>query len=192
MEFELARNWWVVALRGVLAILFGLVAFLWPFIWLTAVVYIFAAYALVGGAFALAAVLMGGGRPGRWWVLLLEGLAGIAFGVVTFAWPWAPVIEVTVLAYFIGYWLMMTGILQVIAAVRLHGHARGAWLFALGGILSVLLGAGYVFFPGAGLWVLAIWTGAYSVAFGALLLALAFQLRGMGRYASNREGLAVP
>jgi uncharacterized membrane protein HdeD (DUF308 family) len=192
MEFELARNWWVVALRGVLAILFGLVAFLWPGLaWLT-VVYIFAAYALVDGVFAIGAVVTGQTRPGHWWALLLEGVVGIAFGVLTFAWPLAAVIDMLVLLYFIAGWLIVTGVFEVIAAVRLRRHIRGEWALALAGILSVLLGVGFALAPVAGLWVLALWMGAYAVVFGVLLLVLAFRLRGLTQHASRPGGVTVP
>src|SRR5260370_16593557 len=87
MEFGLARIWWALALRGGLAILFGLLAFFWPgFLWLV-VVYLFGAYALIDGVLALIAAVTGHGESGPWWALLLEGLVGIAVGILAFPWP---------------------------------------------------------------------------------------------------------
>jgi uncharacterized membrane protein HdeD (DUF308 family) len=193
MEYELARHWWVLVLRGVMAILFGLVAFFWPYIALLAVVYTFAAYALVDGAFALGALVSGQGR-GPWWGLLLEGVAGVAFGVLTFAWPFAAAINLVVLLGLVAGWLIATGVFEVVAAIRLRREIRGEWLLALSGILSVLLGIGFALFPPAGLLVMALWMSAYAIVTGALLLAAGFRLRGLARrYAPpRREAVTVP
>jgi uncharacterized membrane protein HdeD (DUF308 family) len=159
---------------------------------LLAVVYTFAAYALVDGAFALGVLLSGQGR-GHWWGLLLEGVAGVAFGVMTFAWPWAAEVNMVVLLYLVAGWLAATGVFEVIAAIRLRREIRGEWLLALSGILSVLLGFGFALFPPAGLLVMALWMGAYAVASGVLLLAVGFRLRGLARrYAPRREAVGVP
>jgi uncharacterized membrane protein HdeD (DUF308 family) len=157
-----------------------------------AVVYFFAAFALVDGVLALGAVVTGQTRPAPWWALLLEGVAGIAFGVLTFAWPWGPVVDMLVLLYFVAGWLIVTGLFEVVAAVRLRRYVRGEWALALAGILSVLLGVGFALAPGAGLWALALWMGAYWVAFGVLLLVLAFRLRSLVRHVSRPGGVTVP
>src|SRR5579875_632096 len=181
MEFGLARIWWAVAVRGVLAILFGLVAFFWPGLAWMIVVYTFAAYALIDGLFALGSVLTGHVGAAPWWALLLEGVAGIVFGVLTFLWPLVAILDMMVLLYFIAGWLVATGIFELLAAIRLRRYVRGEWLLALSGILSILLGIGFAVFPTVGLWVMALWIGAYSIVFGILLLALAFRLRSMAR-----------
>src|SRR3954463_12198609 len=98
---QLIRHWWVLALRGVLAILFGLIAFVWPGITLIALVLLFGAYALLDGLFALFAAAGAAGRHERWGALLLEGVAGIAAGVVTFIWPGMTALA---LAYVIAFW----------------------------------------------------------------------------------------
>jgi len=178
MEFELARNWWAVALRGVLALVFGVLAFFWPgFVWLV-VVTLFGAYALIDGVLAIVAAVTGRGQAGPWWALLLEGLVGIAAGVIAFAWP-----DITELAllYVIAAWSLATGIFEIVAAIRLRRYIQGEWALALGGVLSLLLGLALALVPLAGLVVVAWWIGAYAVAFGVLMLALAFQLRAWGR-----------
>jgi uncharacterized membrane protein HdeD (DUF308 family) len=176
MEYELTRSWWALALRGVFAILFGILAFVWPGLTVEVLVLLWGAYALVDGVFALAAVAAGYGRAGQWWALLLEGFVGIVVGLLTFVWPG---ITAVALVYVIASWAIATGIFEIVAAIRLRKYIRGEWLLALSGILSVLLGLGLFIAPGAGALVLVLWIGAYAIVFGVLLLALAFQLRSM-------------
>jgi uncharacterized membrane protein HdeD (DUF308 family) len=189
MEFTLARNWWAVALRGVLAILFGVVAFLWPGLLWLAVVYTFAAYALLDGLIAITAALSGHGPAGRWWALLLEGLVGIVAGILTLIWPG---ITELALLYVIAGWSLATGVFEIIAALRLRRYIEGEWALALSGVLSIILGLALALVPLAGLVVVAWWIGAYAVAFGVLLLALSFRLRRLARHAPRREAAMVP
>src|SRR5262249_4657498 len=150
--------------------LFGVIAFLWPgLLWLV-VVFTFGAYALVDGIIALILAMTGRGQAGPWWALLLEGLLGIAVGILTFVWPG---ITQLVLLYVIAWWCLVTGLLQIVGAIQLRRRIEGEWLLALTGVLSVLLGLALAFLPLAGLLAVAWWIGAYSIAFGILLLALA-------------------
>jgi uncharacterized membrane protein HdeD (DUF308 family) len=172
----LAENWWAIALRGVAAIVFGILTLLLPAISLVALVWLFGAYAVVEGVFAIVAAVSraSGGRFA--WALLLEGLVGVAAGVVAFVWP-----EITALAllYVIAAWAIVTGVLEIVAAVRLRERITNEWWLVLSGILSVVFGGLAVIFPGAGALAIVMWIGAYAVVFGALLLALAFRLRGV-------------
>lgn len=183
MVIVLARNWWALVLRGLFAVLFGIMALAWPGITLGALVLLYGAYALADGVFAIAAVMAGrtGGRP--WWSLLVEGLVGIAVGIMTFAWPG---ITALVLLYLIAAWAFVTGIFEIVAAIRLREEIRGEWLLALSGILSVLFGLALVIWPGAGAVALVWVIGAYAIAFGALLIALGFRLRSWSRRESIR------
>jgi len=183
MVIVLARNWWALVLRGLFAVLFGIIALVWPGITLGALVLLYGAYALADGVFAIASVMAGRtwGRP--WWSLLVEGLVGIAVGIMTFAWPG---ITALVLLYLIAAWAFVTGIFEVVAAIRLREEIRGEWLLALSGILSVLFGVALVIWPGAGALAL-IWViGAYAIAFGVLMIALGFRLRSWSRRESIR------
>jgi uncharacterized membrane protein HdeD (DUF308 family) len=177
----LARNWWVVALRGALAVLFGILALIWPAITIGALVLLFGAYALVDGVFALGTALFGGHRAeGRRPALILEGIVGIAAGIVTFVWP-----HVTTLAllWVIAAWALVTGVLEIVTAIRLRRELHGEWLLVLSGALSVVFGIVLLVRPGAGALAL-IWViGAYAIIFGLMLLVLAFRLR---RSASGR------
>jgi uncharacterized membrane protein HdeD (DUF308 family) len=172
----LARNWWVVALRGVIAVLFGLMALLWPGITLVALVYLFGAYVFVDGICTLATALQSHAERPRWWALLLEGLAGIAAGVIAFVWPG---ITALTLLYLIAVWAIATGVFEIIAAIRLREEIEGEWFLGLSGLASALFGVLVVIWPGAGA-LSVIWLiGAYAIVFGGLLVVLAFRLHAM-------------
>jgi uncharacterized membrane protein HdeD (DUF308 family) len=173
---SLSHNWWVIVLRGLAGMAFGLVTFFAPGISLAALVLVFGAYAFADGVLAIISAIRRE-RPGeRWWLLLLEGVAGIAAGVVTLLWPG---ITALVLLYLIAAWALVTGVLEIAAAIRLRKAIKGEWLLVLSGILSVALGIMLVLWPGPGALALVIWIGAYAFVFGALLLALGLRLRSL-------------
>ncbi|HET7010047.1 MAG TPA: HdeD family acid-resistance protein [Anaerolineales bacterium] len=177
----LARNWWLFAIRGVLAILFGVLALLWPAITLVVLVLMFGAYVIADGVLAIASGLRNRKSEPRWWTLVLEGLAGIALGVVTFLWPETTAV---VLVYLIAAWAVVTGVLETVEAIRLRKEIRGEGWLALGGILSVVFGLLLVLFPGAGA-ISVVWLiGAYAIVFGIVVIVLAFRLR---RWRATRE-----
>ena len=172
----LVKNWWVVALRGVLAIVFGILTALMPGITLFALVMLFGAYALVDGGFAIVTALRRRGGEGPWRTLLLEGLVGVAAGVISFVWPGLTALA---LVYLIGVWAVFTGVLEIVAAIRLRRLIKGEVWLALTGVLSVAFGVLVLWAPGTGALALVLWIGAYAIVFGILLLALAFRLRGL-------------
>ncbi len=173
---SLSHNWWVVVLRGLAGMTFGLVTFFAPGISLAALVLVFGAYAFADGVLAIISAIRRE-RPGdRWWMFLLEGIAGIAAGVVTLIWPG---ITALVLLYVIAAWALVTGVLEIAVAIRLRKAIKGEWLLILSGILSVALGVMLVLWPGPGALALVIWIGAYAFVFGALLLALGLRLRSL-------------
>jgi uncharacterized membrane protein HdeD (DUF308 family) len=172
----LARNWWVLALRGAIAVLFGLMALFWPGITLLALVYLFGAYAFVDGIFAVVTAVQSHADRPRWWALLLEGLAGIAAGVIAFVWPGLTALT---LLYLLAAWAIVTGVFAIIAAFRLHEEIEGEWLLGLSGLASAVFGVLVLIWPGAGA-LSVIWLiGAYAIVFGGLLVVLAFRLHGM-------------
>jgi uncharacterized membrane protein HdeD (DUF308 family) len=181
-------KWWALAIRGVLAILFGLVAFFWPGLVLLVFVYLFAIYAFADGILAITAAVTGHGQAGPWWALLLEGIVGIAAGVLAVVWPG---ITELALLFVIAGWSLVTGVFEIVAAVYLRRYMEGEWTLALSGVLSVILGLALVLVPAAGLLVIAWWVGAYAIAFGALLVVLAFQLRGLIGHASGSTASTV-
>src|SRR5215469_450232 len=171
---QLSRHWWAVALRGVLAILFAVIAFTQPGITLLALVWLWGIYAIADGVFTLITSFQAAEQHRHWVALLLEGLLGIAAGVIAFAWPG---ITALVFIYLIAAWAIVTGIFEIVEAVRLRQVIEGEWLLGLAGVLSVLLGVFIIARPGAGLiaWVWLL--GAYALLFGVTLIALAFRLR---------------
>jgi uncharacterized membrane protein HdeD (DUF308 family) len=175
----LARNWWALALRGLAAILFGVLAFAWPGITLFVLVLFFGAYMLVDGIFAIVAAVRAAGEEDRWWLLLIEGILGVLAGLVAFFWPGLTALA---LLYFIAAWAIVTGIMEIVAAIRLRQEIEGEWALGLSGLLSVIFGILLVVLPApAGLLSLVWLVGAYAVATGVLLLILAFRVRSEAR-----------
>ena len=174
MVMVLARNWWALVLRGCFDVLFGITAFVWPGITLAVLVLLYGAFALIDGSFAIAAVLVGRTRGMPSWALLVEGLAGIAVGAITFFWPG---ITQLALLFLIAAWAVVTGVFEIVAAVRLRKEIRGEWLLALSGVLSVAVGVALVVNPGAGLLAISWMIGTYAIIFGVLFIVLGFRLR---------------
>lgn len=173
MSAVLARNWWLVALRGLLALLFGIVAFVAPGAFVLSLVLFFAAYMLVDGLFGIVAAVRAAQRHERWGFLLVEGLLDITVGVAAFLVPAAAVWAFVLL---VAAWAILSGGLMIAAAFRLHLH-YGRWWLGLGGVISVLFGIALLINPGMSALVLTWWLGAYAVAFGVMLLILGFRLR---------------
>jgi len=171
MPHLLARYWWILALRGVLAVLFGLLAFFIPGITLLSLVLLFGAYVLLDGIFDLVAATR---SPSHHWALVLEGIIGIIAGILTFLWPG---ITAMVLLYLIAFWAIFTGVLEIIAGIRLRQVLSDEIWLILMGVLSLLFGLFILIFPSAGALAVVYWIGAYALLFGIMLLALAFRLR---------------
>jgi uncharacterized membrane protein HdeD (DUF308 family) len=169
-------HWWALALRGAIAILFGLAALLRPGIALEALILLFGAYALVDGVFAIVGVFGGtrGGTPR--WLLVIEGIAGILAGLIAFVLPGLTAI---LLLYLIAAWAVITGISEIATAIRLRQEITGEWALIIGGALSIIFGVILaVIGPVAGLFSLVWLIGVYALAFGILMLITAFQVRG--------------
>jgi uncharacterized membrane protein HdeD (DUF308 family) len=176
---HLARNWWVFVLQGALAVLFGLLALVQPGIALEALVLLFAIWALVNGILALIYSVGAAEAHEPWWPFLLTGLLGIAAGLLTLRWPG---ITALTLLFVIAYWSIFTGILQIVAAIRLRREVKGEWWLILSGILSVVFGLLLVIFPGSGALAVVWLIGIYAILFGAGFVMLGFRLRElMGR-----------
>jgi uncharacterized membrane protein HdeD (DUF308 family) len=183
MASELARNWWLVALRGVIGILFGIGAFVWPGATLAALVLLFGAYVLVDGVFALFTGISMRRQMNRWWLIALEGIAGIILGVLTFR---SPDVTALVLLTFIAVWSILTGIFAIATAVQLRKVIANEWLMILSGIVSIVFGVLLIVQPGPGALSIVWLLGAYALLFGILTLMLSFRLRGMRETVGRR------
>ena len=174
MVETLSRNWWLVVLRGVLAILFGISAFVWPGLTLLTLVILFGVYAIVDGVIAIVTGLSRTKDSPRWWTFLVEGLVNIGAGVAALIWP---DLATLVLVYIIAAWAVFTGILEIVAAIRLRHEINNEWFLALSGILSIGVGILLFLQPAAGslaiIWIIA----GYALVFGILLVILGIRLR---------------
>lgn len=173
----LARSWWLVEIRGVAAIAFGVLAFLWPGLTLLVLVTLFAAYVLIDGAVLLLSLARGEpATRGHRWSVGLMGILGVAVGLATIAWPG---ITALALLYLAAFWAITLGASQVIVAIRLRQDIVGEVWLIVGGLLTILFGIFLLVFPGSGLLSLVWIVGAWAIVFGITSLILAWRLRGL-------------
>ena len=172
MVDELARHWWVMALRGLVAIVFGILAFVWPGMTLAVLVVLFGAYALVDGVLDIIVAFRG--EAAHRMMLLVEGIVGVLAGLAAFVWPG---LTALVLLYIIALWAIVTGVLEIVAAIRLRRAIRNELGMIIGGVLSVLFGLVLLAAPGAGALAVVFIIGVYAVVFGIALLGVAWRLR---------------
>ena len=171
------RHWSVFAIRGIAAIVVGILAFIWPVTTLAMLVILFGAYVLVDGVALLVALDRGEALARRHaWAVGVMGVLGIVAGIVTFAWPGPTALS---LLYLVAFWALAMGTFQVVAAVALRRELDGEFWMALGGVMSIVFGALLAVFPGEGLLSLVWLVGIWSVAFGVSSLGLAYRLHGI-------------
>jgi len=176
---KLADNWWLLLLRGVAAIAFGIIAFFWPGVTLIALTYLWGAYAIIDGVIALGAAFSASGTDtgARWW-LGLTGVLGILAGIVAFVYTGMTAL---ILLIFIAVWAIIIGVLMLYAAITLRKVINNEWWLVLGGLVSVAFGVVLIAWPGAGALAL-IWTIAwYAVFFGCMLIGLSFEVKNFKR-----------
>ena len=169
----MAGNWWLVVLRGVAAIIFGILAFAWPGITLLTLVLFWGAFALVDGVLAIIAAVKGGNPMPRWW-LAIVGLAGIAAGALTFLMPG---LTALVLVTFIAVWAIVLGVMEIIGAIKLHKEIQGEWLLILNGAISVLFGIVLLWRPVTGAIALVWIIGAYAIILGVIYVMFGLKMK---------------
>lgn len=174
----LSRYWWVLAIRGVGAILFGIAAIIWPGLTLSVLVMFFGAFLLFDGVIGIVDSIRYRAAQSNWWLLLIEGLLGVVIGAITLIMPG---VTAYLLLMFVAVWSILGGILRIGAAIRLRDHIQGEWYLAAGGILSILFGGLLIVLPQAGILSLAWLIGFWAIAFGVLFILLAFRLRKAGQ-----------
>lgn len=169
----LARNWWLILLRGLAAILFGILAFAWPSLTVLTFVVLFAVYAIVDGMMSLAAAARGDSRMPRWW-LIIVGIAGLVAGAVAI---FSPDVTALLLITFIGWWSIVRGAFEIAGAIALRREIDNEWMLIVAGALSILFGAIVVIFPGTGALALVWLIGSYAIVAGVMLVGLSLRLR---------------
>jgi uncharacterized membrane protein HdeD (DUF308 family) len=170
----LRKYWWTILLRGILAVLFGIAAFVWPGITIVFLISLFGAYALLDGIISVVIGIAQYGENERWWGILLQGICGIAVGLMTFLWP-----QVTglILLFFIAGWAILTGLFQIVAAIRLRKVISGEWLLGLSGVISMLFGITLFIYPAAGALAVIWMIGIFAILNGLLLIFLSLRIR---------------
>jgi uncharacterized membrane protein HdeD (DUF308 family) len=174
MLHALAKAWWLLLIRGIAAIVFGILAFAWPGLTLVTLVLFYGAFAMVDGVIALVAAFTGGAKPVPTWWLVVIGLLGIGAGIATFMMPG---ITAILLILFMGGWALVHGIFEIIGAIQLRKEIDNEWMLILSGVVSVLFGLIVLIAPGAGALGLVWAIAAYSIVFGISFIALSLRLR---------------
>jgi len=170
----LSHNWWILALRGLIAVIFGVLAFVLPNITMLTLIYLFGFYALVNGILALVHALSAPKGYPRFGALIFTGIVSIAAGVLAFIWPGITALSFVLL---IAAWAIVNGITEIAIAIKLRRVIHHEWSLILAGLLSLLLGMALVLRPVAGALVLLWWIGGFAILFGVLLIGLAFRVR---------------
>ena len=174
MHHPHSRIWWSFFFRGVIAVLFGLTALLLPTVTIEILVILVGAFFFADGVLSIIGSFASKEVEVSWWVSLLEGLAGVAIGILTFIWPSATLVAIILL---IAIWALLTGVLEIIAAVRLRKLIRGEWFLGLSGMISILFGSILLARPEVGAVALVWIIGAYAIFFGILMIFLGFKLK---------------
>jgi uncharacterized membrane protein HdeD (DUF308 family) len=169
----LARNWWLLLLRGICAIILGLLAFAWPGLTLVVLVLLYGAYAAADGVLALAAAVAGGTMAPRWW-LALAGLIGLGVAAVTFFYPG---VTIVVLLTFVGIMAIVRGVIEIVGAIQLRREIHNEWWLILAGVMSIVFGGCIIARPGVGAVALVWMMAAYAIAAGLLIVGFAMRLR---------------
>lgn len=182
---RMSRDWWIIALQGVAAVVFGVLALVLPGITLLALVFMYGAYALLDGVLALARGIRRTDGGGLDWWRLARGVVGIAAGVIAFA---VPGITALALLLLIAVRAIIAGGIELVAAFRLRDEIRHEWLLALDGLLAIAFGAVLILFPGAGALAVVWLIGSFAIASGVIAIMVAFRMRGRVR----AEGTPAP
>lgn len=174
MLHALARNWWALLIRGIAAVIFGILAFVWPGATVFALVILFGAYAFVDGIFALISAVRAAEAKQRWWAFALEGIVGLIIAAIV---VFHPGIAALALYFTIAIWAIITGILEIVAAVQMRQLIQNEFWLILGGILSIIFGVLLYIFPQYGFRTVILLIGFYAILFGIVMIVFSFRLR---------------
>ncbi|HEX8610795.1 MAG TPA: DUF308 domain-containing protein [Telluria sp.] len=189
MNETLLRNWWLLAARGVISIVFGVLAIAWPAVTLLTLAALFAAFALLGGAVWIFGAIRYRSGDRHWWMLMLLGVVSLAVGVLA---TFNPAITLVTLILLMGANAVVSGVLDIVVGIRVRKHIRGEWLLVLSGVASIVFGLVVLLFPlGAGAVLLATMIGFYAMFTGVLLVCLAVRVRAWSRINAGRSSPAA-
>lgn len=174
MREVLSRYWWVLTVRGVFGVAFGLIALLLPRVTFLGIALFFGAYLFADGVMTLILGAQNFGEGHRWWMFIVEGLLGIGVGVLTWVWPWATAFAILL---WIAVWALVTGVFEIVEAVRLRRTLAHEWMLMFAGICSVIFGGIMLVYPMTAMVAIVFLLGAYSLIFGTLLVVLGFEAR---------------
>ncbi|HEX2621963.1 MAG TPA: HdeD family acid-resistance protein [Phototrophicaceae bacterium] len=178
MLTAMSKSWWVFLLRGILSILFGITALIMPGLTLATLIIVFGVYAVIDGVATIFYAFSTRQSDENWWMHLLEGIIGIIAGVLIVTWPGITAITLILV---IAFWAIMTGIMQIAAAIRLRKEIDNEFWLGLSGLLSIIFGILAFRFPGDGALALIWLIGIYAIVFGGFFIGLALKLRGMNQ-----------
>lgn len=184
----LSRNWWILLLRGLAAVVFGVLAFVWPGITIVGLIYLFGIYALINGALAFSAAANAPKGYPRFGSLIFTGALSIAAGLLAFMLPGVTAMALLVL---IAVWAVISGVVEIASAIRLRREIQNEWWLILAGVASVIFGLVLMIWPGAGILAMIWWVGSWAIAFGALMIGLAFRLRKRGHDMGSAQPAAA-
>ena len=171
---ELAKNWWMLTVRGVLAVLFGLMAIFWPSITLAALLLFFALFMIADGVITIIASFYAAYKQTSWWPLILEGIVYLIIGGAVLS---SPGMSTVVLLYFLAAWAIVAGIFRFFGAIALRREIQGEWLLALHGVISFIFGLFLIAYPAAGILTIVILVGLYAIIQGILTIVFSYELR---------------
>jgi uncharacterized membrane protein HdeD (DUF308 family) len=174
LEQKIITNWWGLLLRGLIAILFGILTMAVPGLTLRVLVVFFGVYCLIDGCVNIVSSIRARHGQPRWWILLLHGLASIGAGVIALVWPG---ITALALVFVIAIWAIATGALEIAAAIHLRKQIKGEWLLGLCGVLSIVFGFLLLTGPAAGALAVVYWIALWAIFWGVATMALAVRLR---------------
>jgi uncharacterized membrane protein HdeD (DUF308 family) len=176
MVSQLRSYWWLFLIRGLFGLALGVFALVYPGATLAVAVLLIGAYLIVDGVVAIWKAFSVLRSDAHWWVLLLEGILGVVVGLAIFAWP---SLSALTLAYLVGYWAIITGVLAIVTAFRVRAHVPGEWLYVLFGVVSVVFGFVVLLAPATGLVYIVLMIAIYGFVIGATMIALAFRARSL-------------
>lgn len=188
MLASITRNWWMVLVRGLCAVVFGILAFAWPGITLASLIIVYGVYVIVDGMTAIVVGIAGGADGAPWWQMILVGFASLIAGLVTFLWPG---ITALVLLAIIAAWSIIRGITEIVVAIQLRALVENEWMLILSGVCSVIFGVLLIVRPGAGALALLWIIGTYAIAIGVLTIVLALRLRSLNTAAGQSGAFAA-